>query len=326
MKRIFSGIQPTGRVHIGNYFGAWARALELTKQYECIYCIVDYHAITFPTDPKELQHGKREVAVTLLAIGFDPQKCTLYYQSDVPEHTELAWILSPLANMGMLERMTQFKDKAEGLEGGGPASLFNYPVLQAADILLYKTDNVPVGKDQAQHLELTRELAKRFNNQFGKTFPEPQTLLGDAPKILGLDGKQKMSKSLGNTIDLVDTPEQIQKKLKSAFTDPSRLRRTDPGHPEVCNIFALHHLVNMARVKDIERDCKSAALGCGECKQELGNKIAEFLSPIRERYNEWKAKPKQVDEIFAEGGKRARIIASRTMEEVRERVGLRSPH
>src|SRR2546423_1085463 len=255
MSRIFSGIQPSGSLHIGNYLGAVKDWVDLQHKYESFFCIVDYHAITQPYEPADLRARTLDMALSLLAAGLDPAKCTLFVQSMVPEHTELAWIFNTLTPLGELERQTQFKDKASR-EESVPAGLLNYPVLQAADILLYRAELVPVGEDQVQHLELSREIARKWNARFdvsraAKTsraegaersgfFPEPKALLTPAKRIMGLDGQAKMSKSLGNTIDLLEDPKSVWEKLKPAVTDPKRGRRTDPGTPEGCNNFHLH--------------------------------------------------------------------------------------
>src|SRR3954462_1398638 len=240
MSRIFSGIQPSGSLHIGNYLGAVKNWVELQHKYESLFCVVDYHAITLPYEPAQLRARTADMAQSLLAAGLDPTKCTLFVQSMVPEHTELAWIFNTLTPLGDLERQTQFKDKASR-EESVPAGLLNYPVLQAADILLYRAELVPVGEDQIQHLELSREIARKWNARFGADFfPEPKPLLTPSRRIMGLDGQAKMSKSLGNTIDLLEEPEKIWEKLRPAMTDPARKRREDPGTPEVCNIYNLH--------------------------------------------------------------------------------------
>lgn len=237
--RIFSGIQPSGELHIGNYLGAVKNWASLQEQYESFFCIVDYHAITVPYEPEELRRRTRDMAVSLLAAGVDPSKCSVFVQSAVPEHTELAWIFNTVTPLGELERQTQFKDKSSRQESV-PAGLLNYPVLQAADILLYRADLVPVGEDQVQHLELSREIARRWNARFASDaepyFPEPQPLLTPTRRIMGLDGQAKMSKSLGNTVGLLEETGDIWEKLRPAVTDPKRVRRTDPGTPEVCNI------------------------------------------------------------------------------------------
>src|SRR5688572_741534 len=243
MSRIFSGIQPSGELHIGNYLGAVKNWVALQHRFESFICIVDYHAITVPYDPHDLRLRRREMAVSLLAAGIDPTRAVLFVQSEVPEHTELAWIFNTVTPLGELERQTQYKDKATRQESVA-VGLLTYPVLQAADILLYHADLVPVGEDQVQHLELSREVARRWNARFASPdapyFPEPKPLLTEAKRIMGLDGQAKMSKSLGNTVGLLEETDAVWEKLRPAVTDPKRVRRTDPGTPEVCNIYHLH--------------------------------------------------------------------------------------
>src|SRR5215207_3267189 len=264
MSRIFSGIQPSGELHIGNYLGAVKNWVELHRSYESFFCVVDYHAITVPYEPDDLRARRREMMVSLLASGLDPSIATVFVQSMVPEHTELAWIFNTVTPLGELERQTQFKDKASRQESV-PAGLLNYPVLQAADILLYRADLVPVGEDQVQHLELSREIARRWNARFANGeafFPEPKALLTPTRRIMGLDGNAKMSKSLGNTVGLLEEPDSIWAKLRPAVTDPKRVRRTDPGTPEVCNIYHLHKAFNPpATVEHVAVQCSTAGWG-----------------------------------------------------------------
>jgi len=322
VRRIFSGMQPTGEAHLGNYLGALRQWVELQDSAECIYSIVDYHAITMAYDPATMQDRIFDLAVSFLAAGLDPNKCTIYVQSDVPEHTELAWLLNTVTPLGELERMTQFKDKAAGLESV-PSGLLNYPVLQAADILLYRADAVPVGEDQLQHLELTREIARRWNRQFGEYLPEPQPIIGRAGRVRGLDGEAKMSKSRGNTVGMLDSPDEVLAKVRTAVTDPQRVRRTDPGRPEVCNVFTLHGFFTTPdEVERIARECRSAELGCVECKRILAESIAETFAPMRERAAEYRARPERVYEILGDGAAYCRRIARETIREVRDRMGL----
>jgi tryptophanyl-tRNA synthetase len=272
MERVFSGIQPTGELHIGNYLGAIRNWVAVQDTHDCIYCIVDYHALTVPYQVGEMQQRIFELACGLLACGIDPQRSSLFVQSEVPQHTELTWILNTVTSMGELSRQTQFKSKAEQHADHINVGLFTYPVLQAADILLYKATKVPVGEDQAQHLELSREVARRFNSRFGQTFPEPGTMFSSTPRIRGLDGQAKMSKSLGNTIAVKEQPEELRRKLAKAFTDPNKLRRNDPGNPDICNIYTLHTFFGSpADTAVVNRDCRSGALGCVECKRRLGD-------------------------------------------------------
>ncbi|MFW6202485.1 MAG: tryptophan--tRNA ligase, partial [Gemmatimonadota bacterium] len=320
--RVFSGMQPTGLAHLGNYLGALRAWVELQDRAECIYCIVDYHAITVPYEAGALQARIFDLAVSFLAAGLDPDRCTIFVQSDVPEHTELAWLLNTVTPLGDLERMTQFKDKASREESVA-AGLLNYPVLQAADILLYRATRVPVGEDQVQHLELTREIARRWNRRFGEYFPEPEPIVGGAKRIRGLDGEAKMSKSRGNTVGMLDEPDAIREAVATAVTDPQRVRRSDPGRPEVCNVFDLHgHFTPRDRVAEIEGACRAAEIGCVECKRQLAENIVERFAPMRERAAEYRARPGRVREILGDGAARCRAIARRTMREVRERMGL----
>lgn len=325
MARIFSGIQPSGELHIGNWLGAVQNWVNLQQRYECIYCVVDLHAVTIKYEHDSLTQRTRDMAIGLLASGIDPDRAILFVQSHVPEHAELQWLLNTVTPIGELERMTQFKDKSQRVESV-PAGLLNYPVLMAADILLYRADLVPVGEDQTQHLELTREIARKWNTEFGggqDYFPEPQPLLTEAKRILGLDGQAKMSKSLGNTIGIMDTPEEIWQKLRPAMTDPARVTRKDPGNPEICNIYHLHQyfspLDTVAKVAD---HCRGAKWGCLDCKRELADNVIHALAPIRERALELKGRPAQVDEILAAGAAAARRLAGETMREVRERMGF----
>ena len=264
MNRIFSGMQPTAGLHIGNYYGALVNWVALSKEpdTETIFCVVDAHAVTVEYDAKELPKRVFEVTAAYLAGGIDPERSTLFIQSDVKEHMELSWYLTTITMMGELNRMTQFKEKSEQHKENNNAGLFTYPILMAADILLYKANLIPVGEDQVQHLELAREICRRFNHRFGKVFPEPMPRLSAAPRIMGLDGKQKMSKSrAANAIDLQDPPKVIEKKLKGAFTDPLKLTLGAPGRPEVCNIFTIHKAASTAEaVATIDQDCRSGAL------------------------------------------------------------------
>jgi len=323
MHRVFSGIQPSGELHIGNYLGAVRNWVALQADHECIFSIVDLHAITQPYEPQELAGRTLEMAVGLLAAGIDPERSTLFVQSHVPEHTELAWYLGSVTPLGDLERMTQFKDKS-AREETIPAGLLNYPVLQAADILLYKADRVPVGEDQLQHLELAREIARRWNARFGtEYFAEPQPILSKARRIVGLDGKAKMSKSLGNTIGVLDGPEVIWEKLRPAMTDPARKTKRDPGTPEICNIYALHqHLSTPAEVERVAVQCRTAAWGCLDCKRLLADNMIAVLAPMRERAQALKADPGRVREILAAGAARCRELAAGTLEQVRDTMGF----
>jgi tryptophanyl-tRNA synthetase len=325
MDTVFSGIQPTGTLHIGNYLGAIRNWVSMQDRFRCFYSIVDYHALTADVvDAAGLPQKVFDAAVDLLACGIDPKKCVLFVQSDVAEHTELCWILNTVAPKGELERMTQYKDKAQKQADNINVGLFDYPVLQAADIVLYKATRVPVGQDQLQHLELAREIVRRFNAKFGETFPEPQALLSPAPKILGLDGAAKMSKSLGNTINLRESADEIWQKLRPAVTDPARVKRTDPGNPDICNIFTLHKMFSPPDVIEWSaQGCRTAGIGCIDCKKKLHEGMVRELAPIRERAINLAAHPDDVWDVLRDGARRARKVAEATMEEVRRKVGVR---
>lgn len=325
MPRIFSGIQPSGELHIGNYLGAVKNWVRLQTEFESIFCIVDYHAIIAAYEPAQFRQRRHDMAVSLLAAGIDPSKATLFVQSAVPAHTELAWILSTVTPLGELERQTQFKDKSQKQESIN-AGLLNYPVLQAADILLYRADRVPVGEDQVQHLELSRVVARRWNNAFSPDkdyFPEPQPLLTPNRRIMGLDGQAKMSKSLGNTIGLLESPESVWEKLRPAMTDPARVRRTDPGTPEICNIYHLHKAFSPPEtVTHVAQQCSTAGWGCIDCKKVLLASMETELVPIRARAKELAAHPKRVDAALAEGAERAGKLAGETLGQVRSAMGI----
>jgi tryptophanyl-tRNA synthetase len=324
METVFSGIQPTGELHLGNYLGAVRSWVEMQDHHRCFFCIVDLHAITQPYEPAEMPRRIREMALDLVACGLDPARCTLFVQSAVPEHTELAWALASVTPFGELGRMTQFKDRSERQPDSVNAGLFAYPVLQAADVLLYGATRVPVGEDQRQHLELAREIVRKWNARFGPTFEEPQPLFSSTPKILGLDGQAKMSKSLGNTISLREPDPAVWEKLRTAATDPARVRRTDPGNPDICNIFTLHRFFSSAeRQAEVRVGCTTAGIGCIDCKKWLFEGLKSDLARIRARREELMARPEIIDEILAEGAARARLVARETMAKVRARLGLR---
>jgi tryptophanyl-tRNA synthetase len=327
MKRVFSGIQPSGELHIGNYLGAVQNWVKLQSQHDCLFCVVDLHAITQPYDPAALPSLTMDMAVSLYAAGLDPNRCIVFVQSHVAEHTELNWLLTTVAPLGELERQTQFKDKAQRQESVA-MGLLAYPVLQAADVLLYKASLVPVGEDQVQHLELMREIARRWNTRFasgeaGGYFPEPQPLLTQTKRVLGLDGKAKMSKSLGNTIGLFESPESIWEKLKPAATDPARVTKKDPGTPEICNIFTLHQGFSPPEVvEDVAVKCRTAGWGCIDCKRKLADHMIATLKPMREKAGELKRDPQGVLKTLRAGADKARELAQRTIAEVREKMGF----
>jgi tryptophanyl-tRNA synthetase len=318
-------MQPTGGLHVGNWLGAlrgWVKLLDSGK-YDALFCVVDSHAITVEYEPKEMLARSLDTALTYVACGLDPARCAVFLQSDVPEHIELSWYLGSVTPMGELSRMTQFKEKSDQHKQNVNAGLFTYPILMAADVLLYKASVIPVGDDQVQHLELAREICRRFNARFGEIFPEPKPVLSTTPRIMGLDGKSKMSKTRGNSIDLFDEPKVIEKKLKGAFTDPLKLRLGDPGRPEVCNVFTMHTALQAPEVlADIEQNCRSGALSCGDCKMRLRDVMVAELAPVRERGAELRANPRRVLTILQEGAEKARSIARGTMAEVRSAMGL----
>ena len=328
MKTVFSGIQPTGDLHLGNYFGAVRNWVALQEQYRCIFCIVDYHALTQDYETKEMAKRVTEMVIDLLALGVDPDRSLLFLQSMVPEHTELAWVFTNVTGFGDLERMTQFKDKSENQPENVNVGLFQYPVLQAADILLYKGDFVPVGQDQVQHIELARRIARSFNHRWGKVFPECEPLLTALPKLLGLDGKRKMSKSLGNHIPLsVFAPEdggkQLRKLLSRAVTDEKRVTREDPGNPDDCNIGTIHKQLSSAEdMAWVVQGCTTAGIGCVECKAKLAENMTAHFARYAERRAELLAAPTRVRDVLEQGAAKARAIAARTMGEVRKKLGL----
>ncbi|MDD5306732.1 MAG: tryptophan--tRNA ligase [Deltaproteobacteria bacterium] len=391
--RVFSGIQPSGEIHVGNYLGAVKKWVELTATHDCIYCVVDDHAMTQDFDPALLPRLTFDAVLTTMACGLDPSRCTIFVQSHVPEHTELCWLFNTVTPLGSLFRMTQFKEKSrnalhkalafEGesrsaamhqLRNAGDGAvkmaleiepllaeihpegetdpavaarlndalgnlmqhlqvglgvsdastgLFDYPVLMAADILLYKAELVPVGEDQEQHLQLAREVAERFNKRFCEVFPMARRIPGEAPRILGLDGRRKMSKSLGNHIGVLDPSDVVEKKLAQAFTDPQRQRRRDPGRPEMCNVFTLHgHFTPAEKRDELAAGCRSAGIGCFDCKKVLAAGVNAELAPIREQAARLAQRPDEVLSALDRGRERCGTIAAATMDEVRGAMGI----
>ena len=324
---VFSGMRPSGRLHLGNYVGALQNWVALQEEYRCIYCAVDVHALTDMQGEatREIQPNIREMVLDWLAAGVDPERSLVFVQSQVPEVMVLHTLLSMVTPLGWLMRVPTFKDKVRQLEETEESvsyGLVGYPVLMTADIILYKADTVPVGEDQLPHLELAREIVRRFNHLYGPTFPEPQPKLTDYPLILGLDGKRKMSKSLDNHIELAATPEETRARVATAFTDPQRLRLTDPGRPWVCNVYSLHKLFNPDKLDDVYQKCTSAQIGCVDDKQLLAEGINKTLEPFRERRHEIEERPGYVEEVLREGARRARVIARETLAEVRDRMGI----
>jgi tryptophanyl-tRNA synthetase len=321
-KRTFSGIQPSGVAHLGNDLGAIRNYVKLADEYEAIYCIVDYHALTSTHDAEILRARTRDMAASLLALGLDPNKCTLFVQSHRPEHTELAWLLATVTPVSWLERTPTYKEKKESQPDDVNHGLLTYPVLQAADIVMYKASLVPVGRDQAAHLEVSREIVRSFNNRYGETFPEPQAVFTEAPTVLGTDGVKKMSKSVGNTIDILAEPEVIRKQVMSMVTDTQRILRTDPGRPEVCNVCQLQRFFG-ADYEDLWDGERTARTGCVDMKKLLADRIVEHYAPARARYLELQATPTIVDDILSAGANRLAPMAADTMSEVRQKMGLR---
>ena len=320
--RVFSGARPTGRQHIGNYLGAIQNYVKLQDSYQCIYCVVDIHALTTLEDTHRLQDNIREMMLDWLAAGLDPVRSILFVQSHVPEVMELHTLLSMVTPLGWLTRVATFKEKARTQPHNINYGLVGYPVLMTADIVLYKAEVVPVGEDQLPHLELAREIVRRFNFIFGDTFPEPEAKLTTTPLIVGLDGVNKMSKSLNNEIELAASPEDTVQRVMTAFTDPARKYRNDPGNPEVCNVWHLHGYFSPGQGDQIADECMGARRGCVECKRQLAEAINDALAPFRERRAELAARPQYVQEVIADGARRARAIAVETLREVKERMGL----
>jgi tryptophanyl-tRNA synthetase len=322
-ERVFSGIQPSGASHLGNYLGAQANYVALQDRYEAIYAIVDYHAMTTVHDGAKMRQLTHEMVLDLLAVGLDPERCALIRQSDLPEHAELAWIFNTVVPVSWVERTPTYKEKREeGVENS--MGLLDYPVLQAADIVIYKASRVPIGKDQAAHLELSREIVRAFNRRYGPIFPEPQADFTDAPVVLGIDGARKMSKSAGNTIPIFAEPDEIRRLVMSMVTDPQRIKRTDPGRPEVCNVCQLHRHFggDYLQIQDGER---TARTGCVETKQLLAERIIERFRPMRELRLRLAADPAHVEQVLAAGAAKVRPILEATMAEVRAATGIGRP-
>ncbi len=320
--RTFSGIQPSGVAHLGNDLGAIRNYVKLQDEYEAIYCIVDYHALTSTHDPAVLRARTRDMAASLLALGLDPERCTLFVQSHRPEHTELAWLLATVTPVSWLERTPTYKEKRQTQPDDINHGLLTYPVLQAADIAIYKATLVPVGRDQAAHLELSREIVRAFNHRYGSTFLEPRAVFTEAPTVLGTDGVRKMSKSVGNTIDILGDPDTIRRQIMSMVTDTLRIKRTDPGRPEVCNVCQLHRFFgdDYLEIQDGER---TARTGCVDTKRLLADRIIRYYAGARERYQELMAHPGEIEGILEAGADRLKPMAAATMDEVRAKMGLR---
>ena len=320
-ERVFSGIQPSGVLHLGNYLGAIRNYIALQERYEAIYCIVDYHALTSTHDPETIRRNTAQMALDLLAMGLDPERATLFVQSDRPEHTELAWLLSTVTPVSWVERTPTFKEKRRDQPDDVNHALLTYPVLQTADIAMYKARHVPVGKDQEAHLELAREIVRAFNRRYGDTFPEPQAVYTESPVIVGTDGVNKMSKSLANTIDVLAEPDVVRRQVMSMVTDTERIYRSQPGHPERCNVCQTHRFFgdDFEAIWEGER---TARTGCVDTKRLLADRIIEHFAPARERRRELLARSGYVDEVLAAGAASLGPRAAETMGEVRSRMGL----
>jgi len=324
-KRVLSGMRPTGRLHLGNYVGALQNWVGMQDEYQCFFCVVDWHALTTDyADTSKVKENSLEVVFDWLAAGLDPERSAIFMQSHVPAHAELHLLLSMITPLGWLERVPTYKEQRENIKDKdlGTFGFLGYPVLQAADILVYKADAVPVGEDQAAHIELTREIARRFNGFYGEVFPEPQTILTPAKKLPGTDGR-KMSKSYGNTIMMADPEPVVRQKLKTMVTDPARVRRSDPGNPDVCPVGDLHKIFSsketMAKVYE---GCRSAGIGCIECKGWAADSLVQLLNPMQERRKKFEENPRLAWDILEAGTERARHTADATMVDVRASMGM----
>lgn len=322
-KRILSGMRPTGKLHLGHYVGALENWVKLQDEYESFHLIADYHVLTTGLDTKDIYQNSIDMLIDWLACGLDPVKSPMFRQSQIKEHTELNLIFGMLITVNRLERNPTLKDQVRDLNIENVIyGHLGYPVLQTADILLYKGDAVPVGEDQVPHIEISREIARRFNNQYGFVFPEPEALLTKFSRLTGLDGAAKMSKSLGNTILLSDNSEIVKQKMKKAAIDPNKIKKDTPGNPDVCTVFSYHKKFNLENIVEIESDCRKGAIGCFDCKMKCSAKISSFLDPIIEKRNYYESKPDLVKNILTDGETRGRNIAQKTMQEVREKMLL----
>ena len=324
-KRVLSGMRPTGKLHLGNYVGALANWVRMQDEYQCFFMVADWHALTTDyADTSRVKENSIEVALDWLAAGLDPEKCVIFIQSHVAAHAELHLLFSMITPLGWLERVPTYKEQRENITDKdlGTYGFLGYPVLQAADILIYKADVVPVGEDQVAHVELTREIARRFNGFYGDVLPEPQSLLTVAPKLPGTDGR-KMSKSYGNTILLTDPEPVVRQKLKTMVTDPARVRRSDPGNPDVCPVGDLHKIFSdAATLERVYAGCRSASIGCIECKSWAADALVQLLSPMQERRKKFEENPRLAWDILEAGSERARQVAAETMDGVRDAMGM----
>lgn len=322
--RVFSGARPTGRQHLGNYLGAMRNYVALQDDYDCIYCVVDVHALTTLETTLELKQNTYEMALDWLAVGIRPEESIIFVQSHVPQVMELHTYLSMVTPLGKLTDLPTFKDKVRENPNNINYGLVGYPVLMAADILLYGTDFVPVGIDQAPHLEFTREVVRSFNYRYGKpVLKEPQMKATSVPKVLGIDGVQKMSKSLNNHIELAATPEETTQRVMQMVTDPARVRRSDPGNPDVCNVFSLHKIFSpQTDIDMVNVECRRAGIGCVDCKKLLAKNLNAHLAPFRARRSDLDKNPAYIWGVLEDGARRANVLAEETMVSVRSAIGL----
>lgn len=324
-KRVLSGIQPSGKLHIGNLVGALQNWVNIQDDYECYYFIADWHALTSQySDTSQIKEFVKDVMVNCLAAGLDPEKVTIFQQSRVLEHAELHLLLSMITPLGWLERVPSFKEKQLEVKDKdlNTYGFLGYPLLQSADIMMYRAHYVPVGVDQVPHLEITREIARRFNNFYGEVFPEPEALLTDFPKVPGIDGR-KMSKTYGNCIFLSDSPEEVEQKIRTMTTDPQRIKRTDKGDPELSPVFQLHKIFSSKEEQDdVAVGCRTAGIGCIDCKKVLIKNLLAVLEPIWERRSELMNHPDKLEEIISAGSQKAKEAASITMSQVRKSIGI----
>lgn len=325
-KRVLSGMRPTGPLHLGNLHGALANWVEMQETYDCFFFIADWHALTSDyEDPSAIRTYTRDVLIDWLSVGLSPDKSTLFVQSEIREHAELNLILSMITPVPWLERNPTYKDQILQLSNKDLSTFgfLGYPILQAADIIMYKAYGVPVGVDQVPHVEITREITRRFNHFYGDVFPEPESILTKTPKILGID-RRKMSKSYNNAIYISDDPDEIETKVAKMLTDPQRARRSDPGNPDVCNVFEFHKLYsNESVIKNINKTCRTAEIGCVECKQTMAQFLIKALEPVRNKRKYYMEQPQLVDDIISDGCDKARKVAQQTMREVREAIFIK---